>query len=84
MAENNTNEQIKLEHIKDMICSKFSPAEHEADADLLLTGDEIIERIKSYNGLDIDKESLTLMLYECGFKCLADAQMHFVWIFKEN
>lgn len=85
MAEDNNNKDaMKLEHIKDMIRLKFEPVQHEAEADLLLTSDEIIGRIVEYNGLEIDKDSLTIMLNECGYKCIPDSQMHFVWLFKEN
>ena len=73
-----------LANIKEMLRLKFSPADGEADADLLLTTNDISQRIEEYNGIEMDKQSIVLMLQEIGFKCVPDAQLHFVWLLKEN
>ena len=85
MAEPKDIQQIAfLEHIKSMIASRFSPAFSEADADLTITTADFCERIAEFNGIEMDKESVVLMLQEMNFKSIPNAQMHFVWLLKEN
>lgn len=85
MAEKKDIQQIAfLEHIKSMIASRFSPAYCEAEADLTITTADLCERIEEFNGIEMDKESLVLLLQEMNFKSIPNAQLHFVWLLKEN
>lgn len=85
MAEQKDIQKIAfLEHIKSMIASRFSPASCEADADLTITTADFCERIEEFNGIVMDKESVVLLLQEMNFKSVPNAQMHFVWLLKEN
>ena len=76
--------KIDLSLIEELISSKFEPAVTEAEADLLLTTEQLMERIKDFDGQEIDKLKIVEMLLRLDFVSKPNSDMHFVWLFKEK